>query len=154
MKTIDNTIKYYELLMNYDDTSRYINYNLPEGYHFEFYKQGDEKEWINIHISSGEFTSFERGLQYFHDFYDSFLTELNNRCFFIVADNTNLWLKQVASRPRYKYLLTLDDPMSEYRNWWQMIPNLAGSNDSYKSWPSGNMTIASMLFTDVPREGS
>ena len=65
----------------------------------------------------------------------------------IAADNMNLWLKQVASRPRYKYLITLDDPMSEYRNWWQMIPNLAGSNDNYKSWPSGNMTIASMMFS-------
>ena len=77
----------------------------------------------------------------------------------IAADNTNLWLKQVASRPRYKYLITLDDPMSEYRNWWQMVPNLAGSNDSYKSWPSGNMTIASMMFSlpmlaDVLKERS
>lgn len=65
----------------------------------------------------------------------------------ILADSVNLWLKQVASRPRYKYLLTLDDPASEFRNWWQMIPNLAGSNDSFKSWPSGNMTIASMMFS-------
>ena len=65
----------------------------------------------------------------------------------IVADNVNLWLKQVGSRPRYKYLITLDDPMSEYRNWWQMVPNLAGSNDNFKSWPSGNMTIASMMFS-------
>ncbi len=65
----------------------------------------------------------------------------------IAADNVNLWLKQVSSRPRYKYLITLDDPLSEYRNWWQMVPNLAGSDDSYKSWPSGNMTIASMMFS-------
>ena len=65
----------------------------------------------------------------------------------IAADNVNLWLKQVASRPRYKYLITLDDPMKEYRNWWQMIPNLAGSDDNFKSWPSGNMTIASMMFS-------
>ena len=77
----------------------------------------------------------------------------------ITADNVNLWLKQVASRPRYKYLITLDDPMSEYRPWWQMIPNLAGSNDNYKSWPSGNMTIASMMFslpmlTDVLKKRS
>ena len=64
----------------------------------------------------------------------------------IVADNVNLWLKQVGSRPRYKYLITLDDPKSEFRQWWQMVPNLAGSNDNYKSWPSGNMTIASMVF--------
>ena len=64
----------------------------------------------------------------------------------IVADNVNLWLKQVGSRPRYKYLITLDDPKSEFRPWWQMVPDLAGSNDNYKSWPSGNMTIASMML--------
>ncbi len=65
----------------------------------------------------------------------------------LVADNVNTWLKQVASRPRYKYLLTLEDPRSEFRHWWQMIPNLAGSDDNFKSWPSGNMTIASMMFS-------
>ena len=65
----------------------------------------------------------------------------------VLADSVNLWLKQVASRPRYKYLITLDDPISEFRNWWQMIPNLAGSNDNFKSWPSGNMTIAAMMFS-------
>ena len=65
----------------------------------------------------------------------------------IVSDNVNLWLKQIASRPRYKYLLTLDDPYSEYRNWWQFVPNLAGSDDNFKSWPSGNMTVAAMMFS-------
>lgn len=75
------------------------------------------------------------------------------------ADNVNLWLKQVASRPRYKYLITLEDPRSEFRNWWQMIPNLAGNDDNFKSWPSGNMTIASMMFslpmlTDVMKKRS
>ena len=77
----------------------------------------------------------------------------------IVADNVNLWLKQVGSRPRYKYLITLDDPASEFRQWWQMIPNLAGSSDNYKSWPSGHMTIGSMMFslpmlTDVLKKHS
>lgn len=89
MKTIDNTIKYYELLMHYDDTSIFINYELPNGYHYEFYKDGDENDWVNIHISSGEFTSVEKGLQYFHDFYDSFINELSKRCFFLVDNNTN-----------------------------------------------------------------
>ena len=77
----------------------------------------------------------------------------------ITADNVNLWLKQLASRPRYKYLITLENPKSEFRNWWQMIPNLAGSNDNFKSWPSGNMTIAAMMFslpmlTDVMKHRS
>lgn len=89
MKTIDNTIKYYELLMCYNDTSKFIDYKLPSGYHYEFYKKGDETDWVDIHISSGEFTSLEKGLQYFHDFYDSFIDKLDKRCIFIVDNNTN-----------------------------------------------------------------
>ena len=42
----------------------------------------------------------------------------------VVSDNVNQWLKQLASRPRYKYLITLDDPRSD-----------------------GNMTIAAMMFS-------
>ncbi len=89
MKSLDNTIKYYELLMYYDDTSKYLNYELPEGYHYEFYKTGDEMDWVNIHLLSGEFTSIERGLKYFHDFYDYFIDDLNRRCIFIVDNKTN-----------------------------------------------------------------
>ena len=89
MKTIDNTIKYYELLMKYDDISDYKKYELPEGFHYEMFKDGDEIDWVNIHIESGEFTSIERGLKYFHMFYDSFINELNKRCIFIV-DNDSL----------------------------------------------------------------
>ena len=64
----------------------------------------------------------------------------------IAADAVMQWLKQVGSRPRPKYLLTLDDPASGFRSWWQMIPNLAGNNDSFQSWPSGHMSIVSTLF--------
>jgi len=88
MKTLDNTIKYYELLMKYDDLSKYKQYELPEGFHYEFFKPGDEEEWVRIHIESGEFTSIERGLKHFHDFYDFFIDELEKRCVFIVDSNT------------------------------------------------------------------
>lgn len=88
MKTLDNTIKYYELLMKYDDTSKYKKYLLPDGFHYEFYKAGDELAWVNIHLESGEFTSIEQGMKYFHDFYDYFLEELGKRCVFIVDDKT------------------------------------------------------------------
>ena len=89
MKTLDNTIKYYELLMYYNDTSNYKEYNLPNGYRYEFYKPNDELEWVNIHIESGEFTSIEQGLKYFHDFFDNFIEELPKRCVFIVDELTN-----------------------------------------------------------------
>ena len=65
-------------------------------------------------------------------------------CF--MADVAMQWLKQVGSRPRYKFLLTLEDPASEFRNWYQMIPNMAGIDDNYMSWPSGHMSIVSVLF--------
>ena len=89
MRTYDNRIKYYELLMKYDDIAKYKTYELPNGFHYEFYKPGDEQEWIQIHLESGEFTSIERGLKHFHDFYDSFIDELPKRCVFIVDDKTN-----------------------------------------------------------------
>lgn len=64
----------------------------------------------------------------------------------IASDAVMQWLKQVGSRPRPKYLLTLKDPASEYRNWWQMVPYLADQNDNFQSWPSGHMSIVSTLF--------
>lgn len=65
----------------------------------------------------------------------------------VVSDCVNLWLKQVASRPRYKYLITLDKPIDSFKNWWEMTPYKAGNNDNFKSWPSGNMTIATMMMS-------
>lgn len=88
MKSLDNTIKYYELLMKYDDLSSFKRYELPEGFHYEFFKSGDEEEWVRIHIESGEFTSIEKGLKHFHDFYDYFIDELDKRCVFIVDSST------------------------------------------------------------------
>ena len=112
MKTLDNTIKYYELLMKYNNTSEYKQYELPDGFHYEFFKPGDEEEWVNIHIESGEFTSYEKGLKHFHDFYDYFIDELPKRCVFIVDDNTN---EKVATAtislletPEYGYRAAVD----------------------------------------------
>lgn len=89
MKSYDSTIKYYDLIMYYKDTSIYKKYSLPDGFHFEFYKDGNMNDWINIHIKSGEFCAIEEGIMIFHDFYDTFIQELNKRCIFIVEDKTN-----------------------------------------------------------------
>lgn len=89
MKTIDNTIHYYELLMYYDDTSNYIDYELPKGYHYEFYKDGDEDDWVDINLSTGLIPSKRKAHEYFHLFFHSFLNKLNERCVFIVDDSTN-----------------------------------------------------------------
>lgn len=75
----------------------------------------------------------------------------------VISDCMNLWLKQLASRPRFNYLLTLDNPRIAFKNWWEWNPYMSGSNDNFKSWPSGNMTIATiacalpLLFANVKK---
>ena len=58
----------------------------------------------------------------------------------------NEWLKLVGCRPRYRYLITLDDPKLGYRNWWEMMPYLTDESN-FRSWPSGHMTKATIMFT-------
>ncbi|MCQ2792260.1 MAG: phosphatase PAP2 family protein, partial [Bacilli bacterium] len=67
----------------------------------------------------------------------------------VVSDCMNLWLKQVASRPRYSYLIKefaddVEAQRANFKNWWEWNPYMAGSDDNFKSWPSGNMTIATI----------
>lgn len=40
MKSYDNTIKYYELLMYYKDTANLQKISLPDGFHLNFIKTG------------------------------------------------------------------------------------------------------------------
>lgn len=62
------------------------------------------------------------------------------------GEYVNEWLKAVGCRPRYKYLITLDDPAKEFKNWWEMMPYLKDES-SFRSWPSGHMTKATVMFT-------
>ena len=62
------------------------------------------------------------------------------------SEYINAWLKVVGCRPRFRYLITLDEPISEFRNWWQMTPYIKDES-SFRSWPSGHMTKATIMFT-------
>lgn len=86
METIEKRLEYHELLMIYENTVKVKHYPLPEGYHFEFYKPGDEYEWSKIHVLSGENAKITKSLQHFHDFFGHFKDELPKRCFFITTD--------------------------------------------------------------------
>lgn len=88
MNSLEKTLEYHELLMTFDDTDNFLNYELPEGFHYDFYKNGDEFEWAKIHIESGEFMCMEEALKIFHSFYDYFLDELPERLFFVVDDKS------------------------------------------------------------------
>lgn len=87
MKSIEKTLMYYELLMTFSNTSKFQRYDLPDGYYYEFYQSGDEKQWVEIQLESGSICNSEKALEYFHNFFDYFKDELYKRCFFIVNDN-------------------------------------------------------------------
>lgn len=83
MNNIEKTLEYHELLM----TRKLVcipSYELQDGYSFKFWDSDDcVKDWVNIHIESGEFNSIEEAYKTFHDFYDKFYNEIQKRCFFI-----------------------------------------------------------------------
>ena len=66
-----------------------------------------------------------------------------------IGGAVNDWLKVLACRPRYRYLVTLEDPASEFRNWWQWAPYLKDES-AFRSWPSGHMTKAIMPMFALP----
>ena len=63
----------------------------------------------------------------------------------IISITLNDLLKYFACRPRYRYLITLEDPVSEFKNWWEMSPYLKDESN-YRSWPSGHMTRSVMML--------
>lgn len=88
MESIEKGLKYYPLIMKYDDLNNCPEYKLPPGFRFKFYQEGNEQDWIDIHISTGEFTDEELASVHFHEFYDDFIDELSVRCVFIVDEKT------------------------------------------------------------------
>ena len=83
LKSFEETIKYYELLMVRDLVDIDI-YPLPKGFSFVFWDKDDcLNDWLNIHLSTGEFNSIPDAISIFHKFYDKFYDQLPYRCVFI-----------------------------------------------------------------------
>lgn len=67
----------------------------------------------------------------------------------VASDCFNSWFKALSSRPRYNYLRTLPDPRATFKNWWEWNPYFVSTlkdtaQDNFRSWPSINMTIATI----------
>ena len=69
MNTIERTLKYVNLYLVNNDLNNIPDYKLPDGYRFVFFSDGDEEDWVNIEISSGEFLSYEEGIEAFNHYY-------------------------------------------------------------------------------------
>ena len=81
----DKRIKYYELLLE-KDLDFIEDYDLPKGYHFEFYKDCDRDIWIEIEKSAKEFSNYDEGLNAWNRYYSGKEKELFNRMVFVVNE--------------------------------------------------------------------
>ena len=79
----DKRIKYYELLLegSFDSIGEYP---LLDGYHFEFYQDGDRDAWIEIEQSAKEFSNYDEGLAAWNRYYSGGENKLYNRMVFVV----------------------------------------------------------------------
>ena len=78
----DGRICYYELLLE-RDLSDMPKYELPAGYRFVPYADGDRDQWIDIEMSAKEFSTYEQGLLSWNRYYANSLALLPERMFFI-----------------------------------------------------------------------
>ena len=78
----DERIKYYELLLERDLDTLPL-FQLPQGYRFAFYQQGDRDTWIDIEKSAKEFSNYKQGLEAWNRYYGDREYELFDRMVFI-----------------------------------------------------------------------
>ncbi|MBU1142563.1 MAG: hypothetical protein KKH92_02850 [Firmicutes bacterium] len=62
MDNLDRRIKYYEILLSID-LSKIPTALLPSKYHFVFYQDCDQDDWIKIELSAREFLTFEEEIK-------------------------------------------------------------------------------------------
>lgn len=82
LKTFEPTIKYYDLTMVLDNFDKVQQYPLPSEFCFEYFS-GNIDDWLNIHISTGEFASKTDAINTFNIFYTKLLDKLDKRLIFI-----------------------------------------------------------------------
>ena len=78
---------YIPVIMVAYDLSKIPAYNLSEGFQAKTYQNGDEYEWAMIEQSVGEFKNHEEALKHFNIEFGSFLSEFQERCFFIETED-------------------------------------------------------------------
>lgn len=86
---INRNLKYVDAYMIYEDLSKIPDYKLPEGFSFRGFKNGDQKHWVDIEVSSGDIVDEQTGFEKFDDYYGKYLKDLEDRFVFVVdSDGT------------------------------------------------------------------
>lgn len=81
---LDKSVPLCFIIMCKTDTENYPRYELPEGYSFSMYKDGDELEWAQLEVSVGQYDCAEKGLECFRrEFVEGHNLPLSERMLFV-----------------------------------------------------------------------
>lgn len=87
-KTHDDSLCYIDLVFE-GELNDIPGYELPEGYRFVTYKDGDKKDWIDIELSAEEVLSTEHGEECWQRYYGNAESLLPGRMYFIEDETGN-----------------------------------------------------------------
>lgn len=81
---VDKTIPHRHIIMRMDNPQPQ-KFTLPEGYTMDTYKDGDDIAWAKMEVYAGDFTDFDKALDYFRNTYLAKPEELQKR--FVIIRN-------------------------------------------------------------------
>lgn len=108
----DSRIKYVSLMLE-GPLDQIPRYELPAGYRFAQYRDGDRDRWIEIELSARELESREQGKKVWEQYYGGHEGELLDRMFFVETENG----EKIATATAYYDPLGEDDPSVGYLHW-------------------------------------
>lgn len=117
----DGRICYYELLLENDITDVPPR-ELPPGYRFVPYADGDRDTWIEIEMSAKEFICYEQGLDAWNRYYAEKLEELPERMFFIETEEG----EKVATATAFYNIYGRDTSGDGWLHWVAVKRNYQG----------------------------
>ena len=84
---LDESVPYIPVIMRREANLHLPVCLLPEGYSYQMYKDGFEKDWARIETSVGEFNCEMDALLHYQKTFLPYPDELSRRCIFILAPN-------------------------------------------------------------------
>ncbi|RKN72992.1 GNAT family N-acetyltransferase [Paenibacillus ginsengarvi] len=84
---LDKSLEYYRVIMKREPGTPIPAAELPEGFFFSMYREGDELAWAEIEASVQEFDDVEEAATYFHENYVPYATEVVRRTLFIQRED-------------------------------------------------------------------
>jgi len=83
---LDKTIPYYSVIMIREKAREFREIPLPEGFHYDLFKPGDEEDWARIETGVHEFPGTGEARKYFEKEYLIYERELSERCLFLSTE--------------------------------------------------------------------